>query len=59
MRTMDEDPAFCFPGQRLCLSGKSIVNGVGTYERNGYIYSMLVGTLKVTERDEVISKSRN
>lgn len=43
----------CVPGQRLCLSNENTVTGSGTYERQGYIYSMLAGQLVVTEKDKV------
>lgn len=46
----------CVPGQRLCLSNENTVAGAGTYERHGYIYSMLAGVVLVTEKDKV---SRN
>lgn len=44
----------CVPGQRLCLSDENTVTGQGTYERQGYIYSMLAGVVLVTEKDKVI-----
>lgn len=47
----------CVPGQRLCLSNENTVAGSGTYERQGYIYSMLAGQLVVTEKEKVQSTS--
>lgn len=44
----------CVPGQRLCLSNENTVAGSGTYERHGYIHSMLAGVVLVTEKDKVI-----
>lgn len=43
----------CIPGQRLCLADKTHVSGQGTYERQGYIYSMLSGTVDVISKDNV------
>lgn len=43
----------CVPGQRLCLANENTVAGTGTYERHGYIYSMLAGVVLVTEKDKV------
>ncbi|XP_055842263.1 exosome complex component CSL4 [Episyrphus balteatus] len=42
----------CLPGQRLCLSDENTVAGQGTYERQGYIYSTLAGTVNVREQDK-------
>nr|CAD7453304.1 unnamed protein product [Timema tahoe] len=38
--------------QRLCLSDKDYVPGCGTYERKGYIYSTLAGTVKIVKQDK-------
>lgn len=43
----------CVPGQRLCLSDENTVAGQGTYERQGYIYSMLAGVVIVSEKEKV------
>lgn len=43
----------CVPGQRLCLGGDSTVSGEGTYDRHGYIYSLLSGVVKISEKDNV------
>lgn len=43
----------CVPGQRLCLSNENTVAGPGTYERHGYIHSMLAGVVSVTDKDKV------
>ncbi|XP_005181293.1 exosome complex component CSL4 [Musca domestica] len=41
----------CLPGQRLCLSDENTVSGQGTYERMGYIYATLAGTVHINEKD--------
>ncbi|XP_055913463.1 exosome complex component CSL4 [Eupeodes corollae] len=41
----------CLPGQRLCLSDENTIAGQGTYERQGYIYATLAGTVDVREQD--------
>lgn len=46
----------CVPGQRLCLSDDSTVSGEGTYDRHGYIYSLLSGVVKISEKDKVTSE---
>lgn len=43
----------CLPGQRLSLCDKTHVAGQGTYERQGYIYSMLAGCVDVISKDGV------
>lgn len=50
---MTENLLICVPGQRLCLSNKLQVPGQGTYERQGYIYSMLAGLVDIVEKDNV------
>jgi len=42
----------CVPGQRLCLANENTVAGSGTYERQGYIYSMLAGVVVVAEKEK-------
>lgn len=46
----------CLPGQRLCLSDENTVAGQGTYERMGYIYATLAGTVNIKEKDNVIKE---
>lgn len=46
----------CLPGQRLCLSDENTVAGQGTYERMGYIYATLAGTVNIREKDNVFEK---
>lgn len=48
-----DDILICVPGQRLCLANKEHICGQGTYERQGYIYSMLAGTVGIIEKDNV------
>lgn len=43
----------CLPGQRLCLSDENTIAGQGTYERMGYIYATLAGTVDIREQDNV------
>lgn len=43
----------CVPGQRLSLSDANTVSGEGTYERQGYIYSMLAGVVNISQKDKV------
>lgn len=47
------DLMICLPGQRLSLCDKTHVSGQGTYEKQGYIYSMLAGIVDVVARDGV------
>lgn len=47
-----ENVIICVPGQRLCLSDESTIAGLGTYERAGYIYSMLAGIVSVRQEDK-------
>ncbi|XP_017481673.1 PREDICTED: exosome complex component CSL4 [Rhagoletis zephyria] len=42
----------CLPGQRICLSEETTVAGQGTYERGGYIYATLAGSVQVREKDK-------
>lgn len=46
------DEILCLPGQRLCLSEEATVAGQGTYERGGYIYATLAGSVQVKEKDK-------
>lgn len=50
---MLDDLMICLPGQRLSLCDKTHVAGQGTYERQGYIYSMLAGCVDVVAKDGV------
>lgn len=43
----------CVPGQRLCLADEATISGSGTYERLGYIYAQLAGTVELRTRDNV------
>ncbi|KAJ6639733.1 Exosome complex component CSL4, partial [Pseudolycoriella hygida] len=43
----------CVPGQRLCLCDESTIPGQGTYERQGYIYSMLAGLVQIRQKDKM------
>lgn len=43
----------CVPGQRLCLADENTVAGQGTYERQGYVYSLLAGIVEITEKEKV------
>lgn len=51
--TDNSDNLMCVPGQRLCLSDDNTVAGVGTYERQGYIFSMLAGVVNIRPKDNV------
>lgn len=46
----------CVPGQRLCLSDENTVAGQGTYERQGYIYSMLAGFVIISDKEKVCNQ---
>lgn len=54
-KTMPEDATLlvCVPGQRLCLADDATVSGSGTYERLGYIYAQLAGTVAIRPKDNV------
>lgn len=43
----------CVPGQRLCLADDATIPGSGTYERLGYIYAQLAGTVTLRPKDKV------
>lgn len=47
----------CVPGQRLCLSDENTVSGEGTYERQGYIYSLLAGVVNISQKDKVSNQN--
>lgn len=47
-----ESVIICVPGQRLCLSDENTIAGLGTYERAGYIYSMLAGVVSIRQEDK-------
>lgn len=51
--TGKRNESICVPGQRLCLSDENTVSGEGTYERQGYIYSLLAGVVNVSQKDKV------
>ncbi|XP_023025217.2 exosome component 1 Csl4 [Leptinotarsa decemlineata] len=50
---MTSEPLICLPGQRLCLSDQVYTSGQGTYERQGYIYSQLAGSVDIIQKDGV------
>lgn len=54
---INDEPLICVPGQRLCLSGETTVAGPGTYERQGYIYSMLSGILNIRQKDDHVKSN--
>lgn len=49
----EEQPLVCVPGQRLCLADDATISGSGTYERLGYIYAQLAGTVSIRTREHV------
>lgn len=51
--TSRKEELVCIPGQRLCLSDENTVSGEGTYERQGYIYSLLAGVVRISDKDKV------
>lgn len=51
--TAKKEELICVPGQRLCLSDENTVSGEGTYERHGYIYSLLAGVVRISEKEKV------
>lgn len=51
----DSELVVCFPGDRLCASNENTISGIGTYERNGYVYSSLAGSVE-TKNEENVSK---
>lgn len=57
MATESKKQYVCTPGQRLCLSDENTIAGQGTFERQGYIYSMLAGVVVIKEKDKVCTSS--
>lgn len=51
--TAQKSDLICVPGQRLCLSDENTVSGEGTYDRQGYIYSLLAGVVNTSHKDKV------
>lgn len=51
---MGNKSVICVPGQRLCLAEDNTLTGQGTYEKNGYIYSMLAGVVEIREENKVV-----
>ncbi|GFO24709.1 exosome component 1 [Plakobranchus ocellatus] len=55
----------CIPGRKLCKESDTHLPGTGTYTRNGFIYSSLVGTIRETTDESnvktisVIGKENN
>lgn len=50
-KKMSKKLLICLPGQRLSLCDSVHVAGQGTYERQGYIYSKLAGTVEVVSKE--------
>uniref|UniRef100_A0A1A9WDC8 Exosome complex component CSL4 C-terminal domain-containing protein n=1 Tax=Glossina brevipalpis TaxID=37001 RepID=A0A1A9WDC8_9MUSC len=50
-KNVEHSNLICLPGQRLCLSDKKTSAGNGTYERKGYIYATLAGTVNIKEQE--------
>ncbi|KAI9575180.1 exosome complex component CSL4-like [Glossina fuscipes] len=50
-KNMKYSNLICLPGQRLCLSDEKTAAGHGTYERKGYIYATLAGSVILKEKD--------
>ena len=50
-KKMSTEVIVCFPGQKICASNENIIAGTGTYERFGYVYSSLAGTVE-RKKDE-------
>ena len=42
-------------GKRLCREDDTHVSGAGTFTRNGFIYSSLVGTVKESTDEKNVS----
>ncbi|KAK0183180.1 hypothetical protein PV327_001247 [Microctonus hyperodae] len=51
------DLLVCVPGQRLCLSNDSNLPGPGTFEKNGYIYSKLAGSVNIITDEKDTTKT--
>ncbi|XP_074640562.1 exosome complex component CSL4-like [Tubulanus polymorphus] len=45
-------PTICVPGQRICRLEENHVPGLGTYVRNGFVYSSLAGCVKTNSDSE-------
>lgn len=58
MSEQEEETIVCLPGERLCRTEDNIVPGVGTYERNGYIYASKSGIVNIEEPGENVSFPR-
>lgn len=52
-KVIEKSNLICIPGQRICLSDENTIAGQGTYERLGYIYATLLGTIQIREKDKV------
>lgn len=52
-KNMSNGPLVCLPGQRLSTCDQTYTCGQGTYQRQGYIYSMLAGTVDIVDRNGV------
>ncbi|XP_060532705.1 exosome complex component CSL4 [Cylas formicarius] len=50
---MKNEPLICLPGQRLSICDETYTAGRGTYERQGYIYSTLAGTVDIVDKDGI------
>ncbi|XP_066260875.1 exosome complex component CSL4 [Euwallacea similis] len=50
---MNKEPLICLPGQRLSIADATYTTGQGTYQRQGYVYSMLAGTVEIIDRNGV------
>ncbi|CAG9770376.1 unnamed protein product [Ceutorhynchus assimilis] len=50
---MKNEPLICLPGQRLSICDEIYTAGQGTYRRQGYIYSMLAGTVEIVQKDDL------
>ncbi|XP_050312920.1 exosome complex component CSL4 [Anthonomus grandis grandis] len=50
---MKNEPLICLPGQRLSIADETYTSGQGTYQRQGYIYSMLAGIVDIVEQNGV------
>ncbi|XP_055682269.1 exosome complex component CSL4 [Lutzomyia longipalpis] len=48
---LEERTIICVPGQRLCASDENTVAGHGTYERGGYIYTVLTGNVYIRKEN--------
>ena len=59
-----ETPKIFIPGQRICRISDSVVQGIGTFENDGILYSTLAGYLRRTvqmdgkERVEIMTQAK-